>query len=308
MRCSNASESKVSELSAAALLVLCFGLAAYLEVWFQSWQGSRTQTADALSTVLGDARRLFANHFFIKADVYFHSGYYPTVFDNREAFKTPHMAEDSGTVAGTNHGDETGFLGRPLDWIDAFSRNFFPTRHTHLDEGGAAHDLADSAMLREILPWLRLSAELNPNDIRTYTVTAYWLRQRMGRPAEAEQFLRDGWRANPGSYEILFELGRLFDENHHDPARARNLWQAALLNWRKQESGKAKPDEFSFLEITSHLAKLEEKESNFDRALAYMEMWKTKSPSPGAIQHQIDELRQKLSAGQPQPGSHNEPQ
>jgi len=31
--------------------------------------------------LLGDGRRLFANHFFIMADVYFHSGYYPSVFD-----------------------------------------------------------------------------------------------------------------------------------------------------------------------------------------------------------------------------------
>ena len=292
--------SKVSELSAVALLVLCFGIAAYLEVWFQGWQGSRTQSGDVLSVMLGDGRRLFANHFFVKADAYFHSGYYPTIFDNREAFKTPHMAEDSGTVAGKNQGDETGFLGRPLDWIDAFGRNLFPATHTHLDQGGASHDLGDSSGVREILPWLQLSAELNPNDIRTYTVTAYWLRERMGKPDEAERFLRDGLRANPGSYEILFELGRLFAENHHDPARARNLWEVALRNWQKQESGKADPDKFSFLQITSQLAKLEESQTNYARALAYMEMWKARSPSPDAIQKQMEELRQNVAADKPQ--------
>ena len=85
-----------------ALLVLCFGLAAWLDLWFQSWQGNRAQSADLLNVLLGDSRRMFANHFFVKADAYFHSGFYPSVFDNREAFQTPHMAEDSGTVGGHN--------------------------------------------------------------------------------------------------------------------------------------------------------------------------------------------------------------
>lgn len=292
--------SKIPHLSVAALLVLCFGCAADLDLWFQTWQGSRTQTTDVLSVVLGDGRRLFANHFFVKADEYFHSGYYPSIFDNREAFQTPHMAEDSGTVAGNNRGDETGFLGKPRDWLDAFSRHLMPAVHTHLDEGGALHDLGGSSEVREILPWLQLSAELNPNDIRTYTVTAYWLRRRMGKPEEAERFLRDGLRANPGSYEILFELGCLFAENHHDPARARNLWEAAWRNWQKQESSKSDPDRFSFLQITSRLAKLEESQAHYAQALAYMELWKTRSPSPEAIQKQIDELKQKLSGGQSQ--------
>src|SRR6266566_2113020 len=194
-------------LAFCGLFVICFGLAANLDLWFQSWQGNRTKSTDALSVMLGDGTRMFATHFFVKADAYFHSGFYPTVFDNREAFQTPHMAEDSGTVGGRNQGDEKGFLGKPRDWIDGFSRQFFPSTHTHLDEGGASGDLGQTSDVREILPWLRLSAELNPNDIRTYTVTAYWLRDRLNKPAEAEQFLRDGLQANPGSYEILFELG-----------------------------------------------------------------------------------------------------
>lgn len=297
-------ESKVPEFSVAALLVLCFGLAAYLEPLYQSWPGSRTQKASPLAVALGDARRLFANHFFVKADVYFHSGFYPTVFDDNQAFNTPHMAEDSGTVAGQNHGDETGFLGKPLDWIDAFSRRFFPSSHTHLDAGGArsqsgkAVGLGDDSGVREILPWLRLSAELNPNDIQIYTVTAYWLRERMGKYAEAEEFLRDGLRENPGSYEILFELGRVFDENRHDPARARNVWQAALRRWQQSEAGKAEPNRFLLIQISSHLARLEENEGNYDQALANMEIWKSASPNPETVQERIDQLRKKSAKTQ----------
>ena len=286
----------------AAVLVFCFGLAAYLEPSFQAWPGSRTQSGDLLRTLLGDSRRIFANHFFIKADAYFHSGYYPTVFDNRQAFQTPHMAEDAGAVAGHNQGDEKGFLGKPRDWNDAFSRQFFPSVHAHLDEGGAqgrksgSGDLGESSDVREILPWLRLSAELDPNSIRTYTVTAYWLRERLGRIAEAEQFLRDGLRANPGSYEILFELGRAFAENHKDLARARNLWEAALRNWLARESTKQDVDRFPLIQIVSHLAVLEEDQGNLAKALSYLQLWKASSPFPQEIQKRIEELRQRLGS------------
>ena len=65
------------------------------------------------------------------------------------------------------------------------------------------------------------------NDLATI------LMQR-GKVAEAEKFLRDGLRANPDSYEILFELGRLYYESEHDAARARNVWELALRRWQEQ--------------------------------------------------------------------------
>ena len=286
-----------------ALFVFCFGTAAKLDLWFQGWQGSRIRSANLLTVTLGDARRIFANHFFVKADAYFHSGYYPTVFDSRQAFQTPHMAEDAGAVRGHNQGDENGFLGRSRDWIDAFSRQFYPSAHTHLDEGGAkgqaasAGDLGDSSGVREILPWLRLSAELDPNRIETYTVTAYWLRQRMGKVAEAEQFLREGLRQNPGSFEILFELGRVFAENHHDPVRARNLWEAAWRHWQSSEGRKEKPDPFMAEKIVSHLALLELNQGDCRQAMTHLERWKQYSPNPQEVQKRFEELRQNLARG-----------
>ena len=304
--------TRISWLTVLALLVLCFGLAAYLDTWFQAWAGNRAQSADILSVLMGDSRRMFANHFFVKADAYFHSGFYPTVFDDRQAFQTAHMAEDSGTVGGRNTGDETGFLGKPRDWIDAFSRQFFPSQHTHLDQGGAqphgggAGDLGKSSEVQEILPWLRLSAELDPNRVETYTVTAYWLRERMGKVAEAEQFLREGLRENPDSYEIMYELGRVYSENKNDQARARNLWEAALRQWQKQVASKPDPDrayKFLFVEITSHLALLEEKQGNYPQALAYMELWKAHSGSPDAVQEFIDDVRHKMASPAPAPAA-----
>jgi hypothetical protein len=58
-----------------------------------------------------------------------------------------------------------------------------------------------------------------------------------------------------------------------------------------------------FVEITSHLALLEEKQGNYPQALAYMELWKTRSASPDGVQKYIDEVRRKMSsAGQTRAG------
>jgi tetratricopeptide (TPR) repeat protein len=299
--------SRIPILAAAALFILCFSLAAYLDGPWQKWPGNRAQSDNVLAILIGDGRRLFANHFFSKADAYYHSGFYPTIFDNREAFNTPHVAADTGTVEENNHGDDKGFLGKPRDWIDGFSRQFFPSHHTHLDEGGASgHDddkpeLVKSGDVREILPWLKLSAEMDPNEIRTYTTAAYWLRDRMGKPDEAEQFLREGLRGNPGSYEILFELGRVYAENRGDVNRAVNIWKLALKNWDEQESRKKEPDNFFFQEITARLARWEARQGDYTHAIEHMEMWKTRAPHPEEIQKQIDALRLQQNAP---PGAH----
>src|SRR5712672_39389 len=79
-------------LAFPVLGLAAFALATSLEPWFQSWAGNRAKSADVLSVALGDSRRLFAKHFYVKADAYFHSGYYPTIYDTRPDTKTLHIA------------------------------------------------------------------------------------------------------------------------------------------------------------------------------------------------------------------------
>jgi tetratricopeptide (TPR) repeat protein len=278
------------------LLVVCFSLAGRLEPRFQALRQARS--GDVLSVLMGDSRRIFADHFFVKADAYFHSGFYPTMFDNQESFQTPHMAEDAGALEGKNHGDETAFMGKPLDLIESFNRHFMPSTHTHLDEGGAqgAGDLGEKSggEVREILPWLKISAELDPNRIETYMVTAYWLRKRMGKVDEAEQFLREGLRVNPYNPALLFELGRIYDEDRKDHNHARNLWELAVNKSDPQQVLKSEPDKFILFQLTLSLARMEENQGNLEAAIRWMEQVKTVSPNPPEIEKQIAELRLKL--------------
>jgi tetratricopeptide (TPR) repeat protein len=283
-----------------ALMIFCFGLAADLAPRFQALESSRRQSNNFFNLLLGGSSRMFANSFFVKADAYYHSGYYPTIFDNNEAFKTPHMAEDTGTVTSHNQGgDEANFMGDSRDWIDAFGRHFIPNRHTHLDEGGPTEDLSTSQNVREILPWLKLSAQLDPENVQTYTVTAFWLRLRMHKDQEAEQVLREGLRNNPQSYEILFELGRLYDESYHDEARARNVWELAVRYWLKLAPEDQKENKLLFEQISTHLGKLEEDAGNLPQAMNWLQAAQKASATPGDLQKRIDDIKKKM-ASQPE--------
>jgi tetratricopeptide (TPR) repeat protein len=281
-----------------ALLTFCFGLAAGLQPQFQALENQRRQSDNFFSLLLGDSSRMFANSFYVKADEYYHSGFYPTIFDNNEAFKTAHMAEDTGAVNSKNQGEETGFMGAPRDWLDAFGRHFIPNRHTHLDEGGASDDLSSSDQVREILPWLKLSTELDPKNVRNYTVTAYWLRQRMHKTAEANQVLLEGLRENPGSCDILFELGRLYAESDHDTNRAENVWNAAAKNWRPVEGDEdAKyANDFIYEKITTQLGRSQLNEGHWPQAIQWFQAAQKVSNTPDALQKLIDGVKIKMTA------------
>jgi tetratricopeptide (TPR) repeat protein len=276
----------MTKLLLSLIFVCCATLATALGPTFQTLAARGGNSASPLLALVGDSRRLFANQFFVMADVYFHSGYYPSIFDQarRTEEKENHMAGDHDEQAESQHEKEMDFLGQPTDWIDRFGRHFRITEHTHLEGGNA----------REILPWLRLSAELDPQRIDTYTVAAYWLRTQLGKPVEAKQFLLEGLRANPHSYELFFELGRLCYENDRDASHARSIWEAALRCWQEQEPGKKEPDNVALQKIVVNLARLEEKEGNLERAVRYLEMAKKVSLEPESLQKQIDELKVKL--------------
>ena len=265
----------------ALLAALCFSLATYLGPQASAW--SQRGQDSMMKVLLGDGRRLLANHLFTKADVYFHSGYYPTIFDSADPHKENHMAGHQHEEGDHEEGED--FMGKPRNWVDAFGRNFKITQHTHLEHGRE----------REILPWLRLSAEMDPHLIDTYTVAAYWLANNLHNVPEAEQFLRQGLRENPYSFEILFALGRIYYNNYHDAARGRNVWELALRRWREQEPSKKYPDNFTLREIVVNLGRLEEDQGNFAAAINYLEEAKTLSPAPQALQKQIDDLKRKLA-------------
>jgi tetratricopeptide (TPR) repeat protein len=302
-----------------SLLALAFTLVTWLQPWHSAWEGARRRDQGVLAVFMGDGRRLFGEYFFRKADIYFHSGVYPSMFDRTATTAENHMVSATAAPADSHasenaqeHAHEEEAEGdhdhdhdhdhespelparhdAAVDWLDRFSRNFYPTRHIHFEDGADA---------REILPWIRISAELNPQRVATYTTAAYWLRRHMGKIDEAEQFLRDGLRANPGNAEILFELGRLFDEDRKDSVRAGNLYALALREWRAKIAEPQTEDITLLRQILAHLASIEERQGHLAEAIQH---WQSLLPSledPTAVQERIAELEARLNTPPSEP-------
>ncbi len=267
------------------MLAVCFTLATSIAPRASAWS-SHAKSNNVFGMLFGDGRRMFANEFFTMADVYFHSGYYPSIFDLRQEGTKEIVAESHGHTDSPDDELKEDFLGKPKDWIDRFGRNFRITEHTHLEH---SHE-------REILPWLRLAADMDPQMIQTYTVGAYFMCQHLDEPKEAEAFLREGLRNNPGNYQILFGLGRIYFGSYHDTDRARNVWQLALNCFMKQTPELQKENKIGFDEITVNLANLERDAGNYAAAINWFQAAQKVSPAPGALQLQIDELKAKMAA------------
>lgn len=283
--------------SLTLLLVICFTLATVLvprSEWWNAvpqaadWNKIQGQSDSVFKLLFGEGRRLFGNEMFDMADAYFHSGYYPSIFDR------PVTEHDVAERHEDNSNDRDDFLGPPPDWIAALDRHFVPNRHTHLDAGGASGE-AKAASIQEILPWLKLATDLNPQYIDAYRVGYYWL-SRLHKPQDARAFLLEGLRNNPGNSELLFDLGSLYNRDFHDSNRARNVWVAALRSWQEE------PDTVRTnvvgkrlcSDITINLAHLEEETNNWSQAILYLKMTKEVSPNPDAIQKQIEEAERKV--------------
>ena len=272
----------------AALLALTFTLALGLDSSASGWS-RRDQSGNFLGLMFGDGRKLLAGQFFTMADVYFHSGYYPSVFDQKSGEQKEIISASHGKKESEEDEKNEDFLGQPKDWIDAFGRNFKITRHTHLEHGTE----------REILPWLRLAADLDPNKIETYTVGAFFLREHLNLPAQAEAFLREGLRNNPGSCELLFELGRLYHDSTQDLDHARNVWLLGVNRYFALKPADQTEQKLIFEEIIVNLAHLENEAGRYAEAINWFHAAQKISPNPDALQEQIDAIQKKIPAKQP---------
>ena len=292
-------------MRAVLLLVIGFCLTTWLEPWFQ--QAKAHRSGDVITVALGDSRKLFARHFYVKADAYFHNGYYPSIYDTRPGGELHMAAAAGGTHA--DHVKEMDFLGEPKDWIDRFSRHFYPSEHTHLgekecehcnhehDEEHAGHDHeaheegGSGGLEREMLPWFKIAATLDPERPDTYVVASFWLTTKLGKIDEAERFLREGLRANPRDFQILYELGRIAYQHRKDAGRARNLWVLSLASFQKAEQSVQDAERLLHCQILSSLAKLEQEQKNNAEAIRYFTELKKYSPFKEQVQAWIDYLK-----------------
>jgi hypothetical protein len=292
-----------ARLTLILLFVSCFSVAAWLEPRHLEALYATGPSGSVLASLLGDGRKWVADYFAVQADVYFHSGYYPSMFDQARAQEEQESDISHPEEKGEEKQEEKGFMGEPRDWIERFSRNFHPSHHTHLHGDAVA----------EMLPWLRLSAELDPQRIQSYVDLSYWLRQGLGKSADAEDVIRDGLKNNPHSPDLLFALGQIYLEDRKDYFHSKNVLLAAKDCWHKRDDQKpatsdteGEAKDYLLLErILSDLVKEEEASGNLNQALHYLQELKPDAAEPAGVQRRIDELQVKINAAKTnQPPAH----
>jgi len=288
----------LATISPILFVAAAFTLATILD---PIWSGmQRRQSKSVIDMMVGDGKRLFADFFVTKADVYFHNGYYPSIFQQAKA--DSHLSEAAESHEGGDHDEHANETpeehakhsgeheehgehhekvagDQPQDFIEAFGRHFFVSQHTHMKNGHS----------KELLPWFKISAELDPNRVETYTVAAFWLRTTLKKVDEAEEFLRQGWKANPDSYAIIFELGRLYESDRKNNERARNLFELALKKWNATEKPKEKPDTFALEQILAHLVETEYQLRDYAPCLQHLQQLVPLTPYPETVQKTIDD-------------------
>jgi len=167
--------------------------------------------ADARSVaarLLGSTRAAFSEVFYEKADEYFHGG--------------------------VKHLHAEAFTNVFQRWAGVLH----PHSHVHREDEG----------IREIMPWLRFSTEMDPGRVEAYLVAAYGMARGARRPDLAEAILREASRVNPGDYRIRADWGRLLMKRE-DWAGALAKFDAGIRLW---PSGRPEADE----EVRSDLAAL----------------------------------------------------
>ncbi len=188
--------------------------------------------------------------------------------------------------------------GEARDWLEAFGRHFHAHEHTHMGDADDARRLGRQS--REILPWLQLAVELNPQHLESWLLGAHLLRRSLNRHIEAEAFLLEALRHNPNRHDILLPLGQILEEHHGDADGARRAWHGALRDLHHRPGAEEDPGAWRL--VVGSLARLEEREGCFEAAMHHLQELRLRSPNPAAVDRWIAEVRQKMGAnGGPEP-------
>jgi hypothetical protein len=167
-----------------------------LVAWGARVDGLRPPAEDpdpdsALGRLWGGARGQAAQQMVQQADVYFHRGAGPAMPEGRRFL-----------------------FGR---WREATH----PHGHHHRDSPES---------VAEILPWLRAATLVDPANLESVLLAAYWMERATGDPGGAEAILRAAEPRHGGDYRLPLELARL-KFRHGGMAEGRARLDAAIAVW-----------------------------------------------------------------------------
>jgi tetratricopeptide (TPR) repeat protein len=202
--------------------------------------------------LLGASRTAFGDSFFSEADDYFHLG-------------VGHLQ----TKAFTN-----SVIQR---WADSIR----PMGHVHAQGEG----------LKEIMPWLRLSTEMDPHNVDAYLTTAYWLGEGLRRGDLAMNVLLEAQRENPRDYRVLSARAQLFFRQRDDE-QAGALLDAGIGLWPSGLDPQDRQCQLDLAQMCSYRAFLHEMKGEREKALALFKRALLLSPDNKALARRVRAIEQ----------------
>ncbi len=134
---------------------------------------------------------LVGDYFWNKADDYFHGGVSHRTREHHKMYRNEAVHQETEDVSKKQS---------HLDFIQRINAAVMVNKHIHLSGVEA----------KEILPWFRLAALLNPHNVNAYVIGAFWLARKFGKPEKAMEFLKEGRENNPDDYRIYWEFAFLY--------------------------------------------------------------------------------------------------
>jgi tetratricopeptide (TPR) repeat protein len=200
--------------------------------------------------LLGASRVAFGSSFFNEADNYFHKG-------------VGHVHQK------------------------AFSDDYFQTLKAAIEPSGHVHP--EGIEVSEIMPWLRFTTKMDPNNVDAYLTTAFWLEGAIQRPDVAEAVLREAQLNNPKDYRVINARAKMLFGTGDD-GKAAVLLDTAIKLWPSSQDPEDQQARLDLAQMLSYRAFLCELKSDRTNALDLFKRAYAAMPDNKALEQRIAAL------------------
>ncbi len=142
----------------------------------------------------------------------------------------------SGAIGALRFALSGEFIGHADRWfhkgVGRYHKKGFENYFTRLYEDikPAGHVHLEGEGVNDIIPPLFFAAKMDPSNVHTYSLAAFFLAREAGRPDLADGVLSEAQRRNPRDYRIYYERGKLALKSGARDDAARYL-DAAIRLW-----------------------------------------------------------------------------
>ncbi len=226
----------------------------------------------AVFTLFGQLQSSISDLMWIKTLEYLHNGIIyrmPTEHEREQGIRAISFCKMGGGVC--HHDGPSLIPGKDRDWrgiLGEIDRNIEPWR-----PGKPLHSGP-----QQLIPWYRLLVKFNPHYITAYTNGAFFMTDFAQMPKMGVDFLLEGARNNPWSFEIQAKLGEIYFDSFQDYEKAAQaLEKAAKLGMKEKKWLADHKEEMDptqkrlYRETFLYLARSYDKLGKLDKALAACE-------------------------------------